>query len=382
MLMNDYRSPWITPELETFRETARRFWRTELLPHAERWEAQGYVERAVWNRMGELGLLLADLPSEYGGFDGNYAHLASLVEVGAEQGLGLGYGPHYIVAHYLLAYGSEEQKQRWLPAMVSGEVVASIGMTEPGAGSDLAGLKTRARRDGEHYVISGSKTFNTNGYHADLVLLAAKTDPSRGAKGVSMFAVDVRDLPGFRRGRVLDKIGLKAQDTAELFFDEMRVPADCLLGGAEGLGFGQMMDQLPYERTLIAIRAIASAERALALTLEHVKTREIFGAPLLKLQNTRFELAEMKTEAALGRVFIDQCIQWQIDKRLDAPTAAMAKWWGTHKECEIIDRCLQLFGGYGFMREFPIARMYMDSRGQKIYGGANEVMKEIIARHL
>lgn len=382
MLANQYRSPWITPDVEAFRGAADRFWRTELLPHAPRWEEQGFVDRSVWNRMGELGLLLADIPSEYGGGDGSYAHLATLVEVAAAHGLGLGFGPHYIVAHYLLAYGSETQKRNWLPAMTYGDLVASIGMSEPGAGSDLAGIKTRAVREGDHYVIDGSKTFNTNGHHADLVLLAAKTDPAAGAKGISLFIVDVRNLPGFKRGRLLEKVGLQVQDTTELFFDGMRIPADSLLGGHEGIGFGQMMEQLAYERTLIAVRSIATAERAIALTLEHVKSRQAFGSPLLKLQNTRFELAEMKTETFIGRIFIDQCIQWQLNKQLDVATAAMSKWWGTHKECEVVDRCLQLFGGYGFMREFPIARMYMDSRVQKIYGGANEVMKEIIARQL
>ncbi len=380
--MDRYGSPWITPDVEMFRDGARKFWKNELMPHVERWEEQGHVDRHIWNRMGELGLLLADVPADYGGGDGNYAHLASLIEVGAENGFGLGYGPHYIVAQYLLDYGTDEQKAKWLPAMARGECVASIGMSEPGAGSDLAGIKTRAVRDGNEYIVNGSKTFNTNGFHADIVLLAAKTDTSAGAKGVSLFAVDVRDLPGFRRGRVLDKVGLKAQDTIEIFFDDMRIPADSILGGAEGVGFGQMMEQLPYERTLIAIRAVATAERAVSLTTEHVKSRQAFGATLIRLQNTRFELAEMKTEAFISRVFIDQCIQWQIDGRLDAVTAAMAKWWSTDRECNAVDRCLQLFGGYGFMREFPIARMYMDSRAQKIYGGANEIMKEIIARQL
>ncbi|QQX82788.1 acyl-CoA dehydrogenase family protein [Cupriavidus necator] len=382
MLMNDYRSPWLTPELDTFRETTRRFWHGELLPHVDRWEKQGYIDREVWHRLGHLGLLLADVPAAYGGGGGDYRHLASLIEVSATAGFGLGFGPHYIVAQYLLAYASEAQKQRWLPKLASGEMVASIAMSEPGAGSDLAALRTTARREGEHYVINGAKTFNTNGHHADLILIAAKTDPAKGARGVSLIVAETKELPGFRRGRLLDKIGLKAQDTLELFFDDMRVPAENLVGGAEGLGFGQMMEQLPYERTTIAIRAVASTERALALTLDHVKTRQLFGNPLLKMQNTRFEMSEMKTQASLARVFIDQCIQWQLEGRLDAPTAAMAKLWSTENECQTIDRCLQLFGGYGFMREFPIARMYVDSRAQRIYGGANEVMKEIIARQL
>lgn len=382
MLMDEYQSPWHTPEIEQFQHTARRYWTAELLPRLPAWEAQGHIDREVWNQLGAMGFLLADLPSEHGGGDGDYAHLAALVEVSAECGFGPGFGPHYIVGHYLHHYGSEEQKRRWLPGMASGDIVASIGMTEPGAGSDLQGIRTRARRDGDSYVISGSKTFNTNGLHADLVMLAVKTDASLGAKGVSLLMVETGGLAGFRRGEPLDKIGLKAQDTVELFFDEARVPAANLLGVGEGRGFAQMMAQLPYERLLIGIRAVGSIERALRLTLEHVHQRQAFGQPLFKLQNTRFEFAEMKTEATLARVFIDQCIAWQQQGKLDAATAAMAKWWGTQKECETVDRCLQLFGGYGFMREYPIARMYMDSRGQKIYGGANEVMKEIIARQL
>jgi len=382
VLMDEYQSPWHTPEIEQFQHTARRYWTAELLPRLPAWEAQGHIDREVWNQLGAMGFLLADLPSEHGGGDGDYAHLAALVEVSAECGFGPGFGPHYIVGHYLHHYGSEAQKRRWLPGMASGDIVASIGMTEPGAGSDLQGIKTRARRDGDSYVISGSKTFNTNGLHADLVMLAVKTDASLGAKGVSLLMVETGGLAGFRRGEPLDKIGLKAQDTVELFFDEARVPAANLLGVGEGQGFAQMMAQLPYERLLIGIRAVGSIERALRLTLEHVHQRQAFGQPLFKLQNTRFEFAEMKTEATLARVFIDQCIAWQQQGKLDAATAAMAKWWGTQKECETVDRCLQLFGGYGFMREYPIARMYMDSRGQKIYGGANEVMKEIIARQL
>lgn len=382
MLMDEYQSPWRTHDVEQFQQTARRYWTTELLPRVQAWETQGHIDREVWNQLGAMGFLLADLPSDYGGGDGDYSHLAALVEVSAECGFGPGFGPHYIVGHYLLHYGTEEQKRRWLPGMASGDIVASIGMTEPGAGSDLQGIKTQARRDGDHYLVNGSKTFNTNGHHADLVMLAVKTAPGQGAKGVSLLMVETRELAGFRRGAPLDKIGLKAQDTVELFFDDVKVPVANLLGAGEGRGFSQMMAQLPYERLLIGIRAVSSMERALRLTLEHVHQRQAFGQPLFKLQNTRFELAEIKTEAALARVFIDQCIAWQQQGRLDAATAAMAKWWSTQKECETVDRCLQLFGGYGFMREYPIARMYMDSRGQKIYGGANEVMKEIIARQL
>lgn len=291
MLMDEYQSPWRTPGIEQFQQTARRYWSAELLPRLPAWEAQGYVDREVWNQLGAMGFLLADLPSEHGGGDGDYAHLAALVEVSAECGFGPGFGPHYIVGHYLHHYGNEEQKRRWLPGMASGDIIASIGMTEPGAGSDLQGIKTRARRDGDSYVVNGSKTFNTNGHHADLVMLAVKTDAPLGAKGVSLLMVETGGLAGFRRGEPLDKIGLKAQDTVELFFDEARVPAANLLGAGEGQGFAQMMAQLPYERLLIGIRAVASIERALRLTLEHVHQRQAFGQPLFKLQNTRFEFA-------------------------------------------------------------------------------------------
>jgi acyl-CoA dehydrogenase len=286
-----------------------------------------------------------------------------------------------IVAHYLLAYGGEEQRHRWLPKLASGEYVGAIAMTEPGTGSDLQAITTRAIRQDEEYVVTGSKTFVTNGAQADLVIVAAKTDPSLGAQGVSLLVVETDGLPGFRRGRVLDKIGLKGQDTAELFFDEVRVPAGNLLG-EQGQGFVQLMRQLPQERLIIAVTAVAGAERAIELTLAYVKERTAFGKPIMSFQNTRFTLAELATKAAVTRAFVDSCIERHLLGQLDVGTAAMAKWWSTQVGCEIIDECVQLFGGYGYMTEYPIARMYADARVAKIFGGTNEIMKELISRFL
>jgi acyl-CoA dehydrogenase len=289
---------------------------------------------------------------------------------------------HAIVAHYLLAYASDEQKARWLPRMATGELIAAVAMSEPGAGSDLQGVRTHARRDGDTYLINGSKTFITNGSIADLVCLVVKTDPTAGARGTSLVMVETRDLPGFRVGRVLEKIGMMGSDTAELFFDDVRVPVGNLIGNDEGSGFYQLMEQLPFERTILGVMAAAAMERAVALTTEYVKERKAFGKSLLEMQNTRFKLAECKTIATVARVFINDCVQRLCDGTLDSATASMAKWWGSQMQCQVIDECLQLFGGYGYMREYPIAQMYADARVQKIYGGANEVMKELIARSL
>jgi acyl-CoA dehydrogenase len=282
-----------------------------------------------------------------------------------------------------VTYGSDEQKRAWLPPMASGEVVAALAMTEPGAGSDLQGIRTTAIRDGDHYVVNGSKTFITNGYHADLVCLAAKTDPGvRGSKGTSLLLVDTRGLAGYRVGRSLEKLGQHGQDTCELFFDEARVPATCLLGREEGRGFAQMMEQLPYERTFIAVSAVAAMERAVAITAAHARERKMFGGTLMQLQHPRFTLAECQTDARIARVFLDHCIVRVIDGTLDSATASMAKWWCTDKQFEVADRCLQLFGGYGYTTEYEISRIWADSRVQRIYGGANEVMKELVARSL
>ena len=381
--MADYRSPWMDEELELFRDAARRFVESEILPHDARFREQHHVDRELWNKAGEVGLLCTDIPDRYGGVGGDVRHEAIVVEELGRRGItSLGHSVHSIVAHYLLNYGTEEQKQRWLPRMASGELVGAIAMTEAGAGSDLQAVKTRAHLDDGHYVIKGSKTFISNGYHAGLVAVVAKTDPGQRAKGISIIMVETRDQPGYRVGRVLDKIGQNGWDTAELFFDDVRVPADCLLGGVEGQGFAQLMDDLPYERTLLAIGGVAAMEYALELTVDYARHRKAFGKALLEMQNTRFKLAEVRTWVHVARVFIDDCILKLKDGRLDTVDASMAKWWLTDLQSKVADECLQLFGGYGYMKEYPISRLYVDARVQRIYGGANEVLKEIIARSL
>ena len=379
-----YRSGWRDAEHDHLAELARTFLEKEAVPHGGRWAKQQQVDRDFWRKAGEVGLLCLSIPEEYGGGGGTFAHEAVLLE---EQARAVesawGNAVHSgIVAHYLLAYGSEEQRRRWLPRLATGEYVGAIAMTEPGTGSDLQAIATRAVRQGEEYVLTGSKTFITNGAQADLVIVAAKTDPSLGAQGVSLLVVETPGLPGFRRGRVLDKIGLKGQDTSELFFDEVPVPAANLLGGAEGQGFIQLMQQLPQERLLIAVTAIAGTERAIELTVQYVKERTAFGKPIMSFQNTRFTLAELATKAAVTRAFIDSCIERHLTGTLDVGTAAMAKWWSTQVSCEVIDECVQLFGGYGYMTEYTIARMYADARVAKIFGGTNEIMKELISRFL
>ncbi|MNO61744.1 Acyl-CoA dehydrogenase [compost metagenome] len=382
--MTAYQSPWIVDDLPIFQESVRRFVAEELVPNEERWAQQHHVDREIWTKAGECGMLLLSIPEEYGGMGGNFAHDAILtLEQSRQISSSLGTNVHSgIVAHYLLRYASEEQKKTWLPKMASGEMVAAIAMSEPGAGSDLQAIKCRAVRDGDHYVINGSKTFITNGYHADLILVVCKTDPEKGAKGTSIVVVETKDLPGFRRGRILEKIGQRGQDTAELFFDDVRVPVANLLGPEEGKGFIQLMQQLPQERMIIALGALGSMERALADTIEYTRSRKLFGKPSLDLQNTRFKLAEMQTTYTIARTFIDDCMVKVLKGELSGEVAAMAKWWATQRNCEIIDECLQLHGGYGYMLEYPIARQYMNARVSKIFGGSNEVMKEIIARTL
>jgi len=376
--------PWMNEELEMLRDSARRFFERECVPHEPRWRAQHHADRDIWTKAGQAGLLCASIPEEYGGGGGSFLHEAVICEE-QMRAMAQSFSNNVhsgIVAHYLLAYGTEAQKQRWLPRMASGELVAAIAMTEPGAGTDLQRIKAQARRDGDHWRISGSKTFITNGMHAGLVCVAAKTDAAAGGKGISLLMVETEGTAGFRRGPLLDKMGQKTLDTTELFFDDVRVPADNLLGGQEGSGFAQLMAQLPRERMLIAVGAVATMQRAIADTLEYVRDRQVFGQPLLKMQNTRFKLAECETQAQVARAFVDDCIARLMRGELDVPTAAMAKWWTTDTCCRIVDECLQLHGGYGFMNEYPIARLYADVRVGRIYGGANEVMKEIIARAL
>jgi acyl-CoA dehydrogenase len=374
----------MTEDLDLLRQLARTFLEKEATPNQERWAAQKHVDREFWNKAGEVGLLCLSIPEEYGGGGGTFAHEAVLLEEQARAGdSSWGNSVHSgIVAHYLLAYGSEEQKQRWLPQLASGRMVGAIAMSEPGAGSDLQGVKTKAIREGDHYVVNGSKTFITNGSQADLVIVVAKTDPAERAAGISLIVVETAEAPGFRRGRVLDKVGLKGQDTAELFFDDVRVPVGNLLGPVEGQGFIQLMQQLPQERLIIAVASVAGIEAAVDLTLEYVKERTAFGRELIKFQNTKFTLAECATEAAVTRAFVDDCVGQHLAGELDVPTAAMAKWWSTERLCRVVDECVQLFGGYGYMTEYPIARAWADARVQKIYGGTNEIMKEIIARSL
>lgn len=373
---------WMDEELALLRDSARRFFERECVPQEARWRAQQHADRDIWTKAGQAGLLCASIPEEYGGGGGSFLHEAVICEE-QMRAMAQAFSNNVhsgIVAHYILAYGTEAQKKRWLPRMASGELVAAIAMTEPGAGTDLQRIKATAKLEGHCWRINGAKTFITNGMHAGLVCVAVKTGAEGGAKGISLLMVETEGTAGFRRGPLLDKMGQKTLDTTELFFDDVRVPADNLLGGEEGRGFPQLMQQLPRERLLIAVGAVATMQRAIAETLEYVRDRNVFGQPLLKMQNTRFKLAECETQAQVARAFVDDCIARLMRGELDVPTAAMAKWWTTETCCRIVDECLQLHGGYGFMNEYPIARLYADVRVGRIYGGANEVMKEIIAR--
>ena len=387
MPMNLQRS-WSDEDLDRWRDTCVRFVEQELLPDDEAARQRGHVGHAVWRKAGELGLLCTDIPEQFGGGGGDFRHEAVLYEECARRGLsGWANSVHSIVAHYFLNHGTDAQKQHYLPRLARGELVGAIAMTEPGAGSDLQGIRTRADKrigaDGQpHYVINGSKTFITNGLLAGVVLVVCKTDTSQGARGTSILIVDTAGCPGFRVGRVLDKLGMKSQDTSELFFDEVSVPASQLLGGAEGQGFYQLMGDLPYERLIIGVSALACMEGAYAATLDYVRQRQAFGKPIAELQNTRFKLAEVATQIQVGRAFIDRCVEQLVAGTLDTATASMAKLWGSETQGRVLDECLQLFGGYGFMNEYLIARMYADARVQRIYGGTSEIMKEVIARSL
>ncbi len=379
--MRTRESPWMDDDLRMLREAVSRFVETEMLPHEPRWRAQKHVDRSTWRQVGEAGFLLMDVPAEYGGGGGDFRHEAVLYEECNRRGIsGFGQGVHSIAAHYVLNYGTEEQKQRWLPRMASGELIGAIAMTEPGAGSDLKGIRTRAVREGDQYVVNGSKIFITNGSIATILMLVVRTDPGDRSRGLSILMVETGDLPGYRVGRVLDKMGMTAQDTSELFFEDARVPADCLLGLVEGKGMHQLMGDLPYERLTIALGGVAAMEGAVAETARYVRERKAFGQAVAEFQNTRFKLAEVVTYTQVARTFVDRCIEQLVKGELDTETAAMAKWWVTDMQQKVMDECVQLHGGYGYMNEYLVCRMFADSRVQRIYGGTNEIMKELISR--
>jgi acyl-CoA dehydrogenase len=378
------RPAWMTEDVVLLEEQARRFIDAEFVPHLDRWNEAGMYDREVWTKAGAAGLLCASMPEEYGGAGGSFAHEVAINRALSLAGFDAFGAPLHsgIVAPYILHYGTEEQKRRWLPRLATGELVGAIAMTEPGAGSDLQGVRTRAVRRGNGYVLDGAKTFITNGQHANLIVVVAKTDPGAGAKGISLMVVETDAVEGFRRGRKLKKLGFDAADTSELFFEDVVLPAESLLGSAENQGFAQLMNELPQERMIVAVHAQAMIERALELTIDYVKQREAFGRKIIDFQNTQFVLAECKTEATVARVFVDHCIGRLIEGALDTATASMAKYWVTDTEAKIVDRCLQLFGGYGYMDEYPISRIYRDSRVLRIYAGTNEIMKLVIARTL
>jgi acyl-CoA dehydrogenase len=383
-VLNVPRPDWMTEDLVLLEEQARRLLTTEFAPHVERWSEEHAYPREVWSKTGEAGFLCAGIPEEYGGAGGSFAHEAVIDREFSLAGLDSFGGPLHsgIVAPYILRYGTEEQKRRWLPKLATGELIGAIAMSEPGIGSDLQAVRTTAMKKGNGYLLNGSKTFITNGQHANLIIVVAKTDPKERAKGVSLMMVETDDAPGFRRGRKLKKLGLDAADTSELFFDDVPLPAENLLGTQEGQGFAQLMSDLPQERLIVAVHAMAMIERALRLTIDYVKERQVFGKKVIEFQNTQFVLAECKTEATLAKVFLDHCIGQHIAGKLDTVTASMAKYWITDIQGKIIDRCLQLFGGYGYMEEYPISRMYRDARVMRIYAGTNEIMKVLIARSL
>jgi acyl-CoA dehydrogenase len=377
----DFSPSWMDAELQMFANSASRFVETEVLPDDEAARKRGNVGHAIWRRAGALGMLCTDIPEEYGGGGGDLRHEAIIVDQMARRGLtGMSTMVHSIVAHYFLNHGTEAQKRNFLPRLARGEIVGAIAMTEPGAGSDLQGIRTRALSEGNQYRLNGTKTFITNGALAGVVLVVAKTDPAQGARGTSIMIVETENCEGYKVGRVLDKMGLKAQDTSELFFDDVRVPAENLLGGVEGQGFFQLMSDLPYERLMIGVSAVSAIEGAYEATLAYVRERQAFGKPIAEFQNTKFKLAGIATTAKVARAFADRCLTDYLAGKLDTATASMAKLWLTEEQGRVIDECVQLFGGYGYMNEYLIARMYTDARIQRIYGGTSEIMREVIAR--
>lgn len=380
-MLDNYRSPWMNEDLEQFKDMVERFAREYMEPNELKWREQHYADRSAWLKAGELGLILPDFPEEYGGAGGNVGHYVCASQVFAANGGGLGTGLSHIVAKYILDDGTEAQKLFWLPKIGSGECICAIAMTEPGAGSDLQSVRTRAVRKGDKYVINGAKTFISNGQTCDMVLVVAKTDAGEGSKGVSLFMVDTRSA-GFRRGKLLSKVGMHAQDTSEMFFDDVEVSADCLLGGEEGKGFYTLMRQLAYERAQIGVGAVAVMERALRLTVEYTRDRKAFGKPVIEFQNSRFVLADVKATVQAAKTFVDLIVSRWIDGTLDTTLASMGKFWLTERQGEVLDKCLQLFGGYGYMNEYPIGRMWADARVARIYGGSNEIQREVVARSL
>jgi acyl-CoA dehydrogenase len=381
MLPQLYRHRWMDEDIESFRDQVRRYVASALAPHLPEWRAQGFIPRDVWRPFGDLGFMLPELSEEYGGSGASLAYQLVVQDEMARAELPANTAVHTIAAHYILDYGTEAQKRRWLPKLASGEMLAGIALTEPGCGSDLKSLRTSARREAGRWVINGSKIFITNGFTANLLVVAVRTGDA-GSRGVSLIVVETEGLAGFRVGRRLEKLGQHASDTAELFFDGVNVAEDQLLGEVEGHGFRQLMSQLPYERLLIAVPAAAVIERAVELTVEYCKQRKAFGQSIADFQNTRFKLAECATMAHVVRGFVNDCIQRLLDGTLDDEAAYMAKWWCSEQQYKVTDECLQLFGGYGYMVEYPIARLYADSRVQRIYGGTTEIMKDLIARKL